>query len=70
MLKISAFYLDKQNNFIPKKYYEVYHVPYGQFFLHPTDAVLCRNSPSIYDTGAESVKNCWEVHCEQHMKQF
>ena len=28
MLKISAFYLDKQKSFIPKKKFEVYHVPW------------------------------------------
>ena len=28
MLKISAFYLDKQKSFIPKKKIEVYHVPW------------------------------------------
>ena len=28
MLNISAFYLDKQNSFIPKIFLEVYHVPW------------------------------------------
>ena len=39
MLKISAFYLDKQKSFIPKKHMK--------FVLKPSDAVLSCNSPSI-----------------------
>ena len=46
MLKISAFYLDKQISFIPKK---IWSVPCTM--IQPTDAVFSRNSPSIYGTG-------------------
>ena len=54
MLTISAFYLDKQKSFIPKKHMKC-TMYYGQFFLQPTDAVLSLNSPSIYGsaTGQE-----------------
>ena len=53
MLKISVFYLLRTNKkvlFLFLKY-EVYHVPWI-VLLWPTDAVLSRNSPSIYGSGS------------------
>ena len=41
MLKISAFYLDKQKSFIPKKNIKC-------TMNQPKDAVLSPNTPSIY----------------------
>ena len=50
MLKISAFYLDKQDFlFLKNMKCTMYH---GQFFLQPTDAILCLDSFSI--NGSES----------------
>ena len=51
MVKFLDFYLDKQNFFFTKM--EVYHAPWIVHFS-VTDAVLCRNSPSIYGIARQS----------------
>jgi hypothetical protein len=47
MVKISAFYLDKQKSFIHKNNLmcTMFHI---YLFFQPTDAVLSRNFPSVY----------------------
>ena len=52
LLKISAFYLDKQKSFIPKKIWSV-QCTMDNYFFQPPDAVIYLNSPSINGSGKD-----------------
>ena len=51
ILKISASCLDKQNSFVPKKIYEVYHAPWIVLSSANRCRKVSRHSPSIYGSG-------------------